>query len=124
MAPASLGGIVESLPLHCARAFKLHLPEKLHQSSARKDRPELNRLDDTPGRKVWFQYWDSPITFEKSYLARLNYVHRNAVHHGLVADPAAYKWCSAAWFERTAEHAFFRTVWEFPCDRLHVADDF
>ena len=92
----------------------------LHSATAR----ELNRIDQAPGRKVWFQYWDSPITFEKSYLARLNYVHRNAVHHGLVADPVAYKWCSAAWFQRTADRAFFRTVWAFPCDRLSVADDF
>jgi putative transposase len=92
----------------------------MHAATAR----ELNRMDDTPGRKVWFQYWDSPITFEKSYLTRLNYAHRNAVHHGLVTDPVTYQWCSAAWFERTADRSFFRTVWEFPCDRLSVTDDF
>lgn len=92
----------------------------LHTSTA----SALNRLDQAPGRRVWFQYWDSPITHEKSYLARLNYVHRNAVHHGFAADPASYAWCSAGWFEKTAERAFLKTVWEFPCDKLKVADDF
>jgi putative transposase len=29
---------------------------KLHMKTAR----ELNRQDSTPGRKVWFQFWDSP----------------------------------------------------------------
>ena len=26
----------------------------------------VNRLDQTPGRQVWFQYWDTHLTFEKS----------------------------------------------------------
>jgi putative transposase len=94
--------------------------QALHSLTAR----EVNRVDRTPGRKVWFQYWDSQITHEHSYLARLNYVHRNAAHHGLVTDPIAYQWCSAAWFERTAERAFYKTVWAFPCDQLNVLDDY
>jgi putative transposase len=30
---------------------------------------EVNRLNRSQGRKVWFQYWDTQLTFEKSYLA-------------------------------------------------------
>ena len=52
----------------------------LHSETARC----VNALDDTPGRRVWFNYWDTHITYERSYLARLRYVHENAVHHGLV----------------------------------------
>jgi len=40
---------------------------------------EANRFDNSQGRKVWFQYWDTELTFEKSYLARLSYVHQNPV---------------------------------------------
>jgi REP element-mobilizing transposase RayT len=40
---------------------------KLHMQTAR----QLNLWDNTPGRKVWFQFWESHITFERSYLARL-----------------------------------------------------
>jgi putative transposase len=93
---------------------------KLHSLSAR----ELNRLDHAPGRKVWFQYWDSHLTFEKSYFARLNYVHQNPVHHQLVPLADQYEWCSAKWFELNAGHAFRKTVYSFKTDRVKVIDDF
>lgn len=84
----------------------------------------LNKLDDTPGRKVWFQYWDTVITYQASYLARLNYVHYNPVHHGIVSDAVGYPWCSAGWFQDKAEKAFYQSVWEIKTDRLNVMDDF
>ncbi len=85
---------------------------------------EINIHDATPGRRVWFQYWDSHLTYLRSYLARLNYVHCNAVHHGLVRYPARYAWCSAGWFEREAERSFYRTVMGIRSDRVKVVDDF
>ncbi|MFO7899195.1 MAG: transposase [Planctomycetota bacterium] len=85
---------------------------------------QLNRMDGTAGRRVWFQYWDSRITFERSYLARLNYVHLNPLHHGVAERPKQYPWCSAAWFERTADPAFQRTVGSFEVDRVNVPDEF
>jgi putative transposase len=36
----------------------------------------INRLDKTPGRKVWHNFRDTRLTYQKSYLARLNYVHQ------------------------------------------------
>ena len=93
---------------------------KLHMTTAK----ALNRMDDTPGRKVWHQYWDSHITFQPSYLARLKYVHENPVHHGIAVEAESYEWCSAAWFARTAEPAFVGTVRSFKTDRLSVQDDF
>jgi putative transposase len=84
----------------------------------------VNCLDATPGRQVWFQYWDTHLTFEKSYLARLNYVHNNPVHHKLVPVATAYRWCSAGWFEQQAKPSFYKTVSGFRYDRLKVPDDF
>jgi putative transposase len=84
----------------------------------------VNRLDQTPGRQVWFQYWDTHLTFERSYLARLNYVHNNPVHHKLVPVATAYQWCSAGWFEQKARPSFYKTVPSFRFDRLKVPDDF
>jgi putative transposase len=84
----------------------------------------VNRLDNTPARKVWFGYWDTLLTFEKSYLARLNYVHQNPVKHGLVDVATNYPWCSADWFERASEPAFVQTVLGFRTDRVSVEDDF
>jgi len=92
----------------------------LHSVTAR----EINRLDRAPGRKVWFEYWDTHLTYERSYFARLSYVHCNAVHHGLVRVPSAYLWCSAGWFEHRAKPSFYRTVMNFPCDTIKVPDNY
>lgn len=46
------------------------LIQHFHSEASR----QLNLLDGAAGRTVWYQYWDTCLTFEKSYLARLNYV--------------------------------------------------
>ena len=84
----------------------------------------VNRLDGTPKRQVWFNFWDTRLTAQRSYLARLNYVHQNAVKHGLVPVACQYSWCSAAWFERTASSAIVKSIYRFKTDRIVVADDF
>src|ERR1044072_2226569 len=76
----------------------------LHSSTAR----ELNAMDGTPGRKVWFQFWDTQLTYQGSYMARLRYVHQNAVHHGVVARAENYRWCSASWFMREGTTPFVK----------------
>ncbi|MEW6208417.1 MAG: transposase [Acidobacteriota bacterium] len=92
----------------------------LHADTAR----ELNRLDNAIGRTVWYNFWDTRLTYERSYLARLNYVHQNAVKHGLVRIANQYQWCSAAWFERTASAAAVKTIYSFKIDKLEIRDDF
>jgi putative transposase len=93
---------------------------KLHRAIAR----EFNAEDRTPGRKVFHQYWDTHITFQRSYLARLNYVHQNPVHHGVARQASEYRWCSAAWFELSVRPAFVKSVYRFRADRISVIDDF
>ena len=84
----------------------------------------VNERDGLTGRRVWYNYWDTQLTFEKSYFARLNYVHQNPVKHGLVAVANQYRWCSAAWFERTATRAQVRTIYNFKTDQVNVRDEF
>ncbi|MEY2409882.1 MAG: REP-associated tyrosine transposase [Verrucomicrobiota bacterium] len=84
----------------------------------------VNRLDGTEGRKVWHNFRETRLTFEKSYLARLNYTHQNAVKHGLVRVANQYPWCSAAWFERTASAAQVKTIYSFKTDRLGTYDEY
>ncbi|MEZ0274418.1 MAG: transposase [Roseimicrobium sp.] len=84
----------------------------------------LNDRDRAPGRKVWHNFRDTPLTYEKSYIARLGYVHRNPVKHGLVKEAKDYPWCSAAWFERVAAASWMRTVYAFKTDELNIEDDF
>jgi putative transposase len=84
----------------------------------------VNKLDRTSGRRVWFNFRETRITYERSYLARLNYVHQNAVKHGLVPVANLYPWCSARWFERTASPAMVKSIQRFKTDRVQVPDDF
>jgi len=92
---------------------------ELHASTAR----WINRLDAAGGRKVWHNYWETRLTYEGAYLARLNYVHQNAVHHGVVPVANQYPWCSAVWFERVAAPAQVETIYQFKTDRLNVFDE-
>jgi putative transposase len=92
----------------------------LHSTTAR----DVNELDQSAGRRVWYNFWDTKLTYERSYLARLNYVHQNAVKHGLVRVGNQYPWCSAAWFERTAFPAAVKTIYSFQTDKLKIADDY
>jgi putative transposase len=84
----------------------------------------VNKLDHARTRKVWHNYWETLLTFEPSYLARLSYVHRNSVKHGLVEQAIMYPWCSATWFEQSASTAQVATLHRFKIDRLKLADDY
>ncbi len=96
------------------------LINQLHSQTA----IELNRHQAEEGRTVWYNFYDTRLTFQNSYLARLNYVHQNPVHHRLVPVANQYKWCSAAWFERTATRAQIKTVYSFKTDKVRVKDDY
>jgi putative transposase len=94
--------------------------KQLHGETAH----DLNQMQQLEGRKVWHNFWDTELTYEKSYLARLSYVHQNPVKHGLVRVANQYPWCSAAWFERTATRAQVETIYRFKTDKVRVHDDF
>src|SRR5690348_7319345 len=79
---------------------------------------EANSLDRTTGRQVWFQYWETRLTFQNSYFARLHYVHENPVHHGIARLASNYPWCSASWFDGKAKPSFRKMVLSFPLDSV------
>lgn len=97
-----------------------HFVRHLHREIATR----VNKIDRVSGRRVMYQFWDTRLSYEKSWLARLNYVHQNPVHHGAVAVASEYPWCSARWFESNASPAFVRSVRSFKIDRVNVVDDF
>ena len=84
----------------------------------------VNRIDGTPGRKVWYNYWDSCIQSERSYRARLNYVIMNPVKHGLVQHPAEYQFSSYRWFYQNTEPDFRKFVLDESADDEIILDDF
>ena len=84
----------------------------------------INRIDKTPGGKNWHNFRDTRLTYQRSYLARLNYVHQNPVKHGLVRVASHYPWCSAAWFERTAPAGMVNSIYRFDVNKVSVPDEF
>ena len=105
--------------LNGAESLRVLLAD-FHQHSA----SWVNKRDGVNGRKVWHNYWETLLTFEKSYFARLNYVHQNAVKHGVVSVAANYPYCSASWFERITTPAMIRTIYGFKVDRIQIVDDY
>ena len=93
---------------------------KLHMQTAK----WVNERDDSAGRRVWYQFWDSRITFERSYWPRLRYVTENPVKHGLVSEAEDYPWCSASWIKNNAQPSHFRKMLSFGTDKLKVYDEF
>lgn len=63
----------EGIPLH-------QFVQRLHSKSA----IQLNRLDGTPGRTVWYQYWDRFPRNERGFWSYFYYIHINPVKHGYV----------------------------------------
>ena len=48
---------------------------KLHKDSSR----ILNKIDNTSGRKIWYQYWDHCIRDEEDFYKHFNYIHNNPI---------------------------------------------
>jgi putative transposase len=57
-----------------------------HKFTAR----QWNNEENTGGRKVWWNYWDTCIRSEKDFYNRLRYIFWNPVKHGLVEKPEDY----------------------------------
>ncbi|MEJ5384657.1 MAG: transposase [Fimbriimonadales bacterium] len=94
------------------------LIQRLHAKTA----VVVNSMDEAHRRKVWYEYWDTCLTYEKSYLARLNYVNNNPVRHGLVKQAEDYPFCSAAWFKAHAPSELQRVLATIPYDRVRVPE--
>lgn len=96
------------------------LIQQVHSISA----IQINKWDNMPGRQVWQNYWDTCITYENSYLARLRYVHENPVKHGLVENAMDYPFCSFRWFTEKANEDLREQVLNQPIDKVNVFDGF
>ncbi len=91
-----------------------------HAKTARK----INQADGAPNRQVWYNFREARLTCQKSYLARLSYVHQNPVKHGLVPVANQYPWCSAAWFESVVSRAIVESIYRFKIDAHRIEDSF
>jgi putative transposase len=75
-------------------------------------------------KHIFSNYWDTCITHERSYFARLNYIYQNPAKHGYVQDAKDYQWGSYADRVRMQREYIERLISDFPCDRVHVEDEY
>jgi putative transposase len=85
---------------------------------------QLNKIDNVSGRKVWFEFWDTCLTHENSYYARLKYVMNNPVHHGIVKTAEDYEFCSAGFFKFNADKRIRKRLESYGTENLNISDDF
>ena len=73
---------------------------------------------------IWYNYWDTCITFEKSYFARVNYIWYNPVKHGYVEN--AEDWQFGSYFSRARDEAeYVRDLRNrYPFNKIKVQDDY
>jgi len=85
---------------------------------------DLNALEGVTGRQVWFNFWDTKLTRQHGYLARLNYVHQNAVKHGLVRWRINIRGARRRGLSGVASATQVKTIYGFKIDRVKVYEDF
>jgi putative transposase len=96
-----------------------NMVRKLHSLTTK----ELNRRDNQAARtRLWQNFRETHLTHQRSYLARLHYVHQNAVHHKLVTRGSDWKWCSAAEFKQAVTPAWLKTICSFQYDEIASKD--
>ncbi len=73
--------------------------------------------------KLWHNYWDTCITYERSYFARINYIWFNPVKHEYVSDAALWKFGS--FYQRAKNWKNVEGIVEqYQYDDLNIRDDF
>ncbi len=110
----------------------------------------LNKLDGTPGRRVWYQYWDRFPRDDRDFWAYFNYIHLNPIKHRYVRvsqgvlrvegqaqhiEPnhtlsvndclAQYPHSSYAYYIKECGQEFFEDIWaHYPIPNYFEHDDF
>ena len=76
------------------------------------------------GEKCFHNYWDTCITFQNSYFARLNYIFYNPVKHGYVKDAKDYKWGSYYYRYKYQKDYLLTLRKTYKWDMISVPDSF
>lgn len=93
---------------------------RLHSITA----TEFNREDNAPGRQVWYAHWDTTLYTEGDICSRINYIHRNPVKHGYVADPGGWAWSSYRAFIELEDPQLAEQLARFPAPLKLPGDRF
>lgn len=93
---------------------------RLHAITSR----EFNKLDQTPSRKVWYQYWDYCIRNKPDFWKHFNYIIKNPLKHGLVkslAEAYHYKYSSnPVWLGRFGYEGMRESFVRYPVKAVNL----
>lgn len=71
-----------------------------------------NGEDSARGRKVWYNCFERPMKSRRHFLATVNYIHHNPVHHGYVQTWQDWPWSSAKEFLERVGRAQALEIWK------------
>ena len=80
---------------------------------------QLNALDQSRGRKVWYSYWDVCMRTEYDFWARFNYIHYNPVKHGYVDAPEDWEFSSYRFYlKEQGRNWLWNCLQRYPAEEL------
>ncbi len=94
----------------------------IHKFTALWMKKNITGLDKE--KRIWYNYWDTCITYEKSYFARLNYIWHNPTKHGYVEDEADWKFGSYYTRIKNERDLLIEIGKRYPFDKVSIKDDF
>jgi putative transposase len=81
----------------------------------------LNQIDNTPGRRVWYQYWDRFLRIQYSLddlYRRMSYIMHNPIKHGWCTtfdEAITYRWSSIpTWGTMIGEDGLWECWTKYP----------
>jgi putative transposase len=84
----------------------------------------IKRFHPPTPSKIWFNYWDTCLTYEGAYFRRLNYIWFNPVKHGYVENPSDWKFGSYHYRFPENKDEMLDTENSLNCDCVCINDDF
>lgn len=81
--------------------------KQLHGRTSR----QWNLEDKTPGRTVWYAYYDRGIRDEEHFYKTLNYIHANPVRHGYVKRSSDWAWSSLSLYYESLGQEWLEATW-------------
>ena len=120
--PSVLPAVMREAHRFTALWIKKHISDNSHQTY-RQEEIQGETYREKPS-KIFYNYWDTCITYERSYLTRLTYLWLNPVKHGIVEKAEDWKYGSYYYRYRKDIETVTRLIKEYPSNRVNVKDDF
>jgi len=95
---------------------------KLHKDTAR----FINKIDKTPGRQIWYQYFDYCLRNKADFWKHFNYIIKNPFKHGLVKsleEAFHYKYSSnPVWLKRFGVEGINESFIKYSVEEVFLKD--